>query len=550
MNILDLLKKKKPEGIDIDYYDKEAKHAYDMLRSWGGSFDGETDTLQFGDTHVYTMDYYTLRERSWQLYAENELIKTIIDRLVTFTIGQGLKLQAQPESNVLKDLGVSENLEKWVKQVESYFKVYANSKKIDYANQETLSGIEKQVFLNTLVGGDCLVIERIDKDNKWLAYQVIDGSSIETPPEKKINMLGRETGNMIINGVEINKKGQHVAYYVKSSVLDNKGESFTANIEYKRIMSKSSKTKRTKAFMVYAGKYRSSQTRGLPLIGVCMQKAKQIDRYSKAEIASAEMNASFVATVEHEDFSSGENPFTKSKLIARNNRSVTAPEAKTAYSTDSVDKIAGKITRAIKGTVVNLGLGQKLKSYDTNRPSINYTLFVDAVSKYICSACEIPWEVALMVFGSNFSASRASTKMFEEILLNRRHTFSKQFNQRVYESFLIYYHGLGYLKSDGFLEAYISRNIFKLEAFFQARFFGKPIPHIDPKKEVESSILKLDNGLSTYEKETEMLGLGDFEDNAKRLKKEKEQIDIKEKTTTTTSKEEEDKLKEEEEDND
>jgi len=521
MNLFNFFKQKKDVEIDTSVkINKGEKQAYAIFNSIDSTYDGETDGMQFGDTHIYEMDYYTLRARSRQLYAENDIVKMIISRLVTFTIGSGLKLQAEPYADIIEQFGRKIDVDNFEKQVESFWDVYSKSKYIDYTNQKNLGGLEQEVFLNTLVDGDCLVIERIDKDRKWLSYQIIDGSSVCTPP---LNTgLEKDKDTRIIDGVEIDSKGRHVAYWVKSSALNPKENNIMNAFEYKRILAISKTTKRRKAFMVYGTKYRSSETRGLPLVGVCMQKAKQIDRYAKSEIATAEINSKFVATIKHNELSSGDNPLKKTILKSRNNRMVNAPEAIVGSPSDlSGDLIAQKTAKAVNGVVVNLGLGQELKSYDTNRPSINFTLFFDVNVKYLCAACEVPFEVALMVFGNNFSASRASLKMFEEILVCKRNNFAEQFNQPVYESFLLYYSALGYIDAQDLLEAYEADQHIVLESFFRARFFGKPIPHVDPKKEVEASILKIDNGLSTHEKETEILGMGDFEENALRLAREK-----------------------------
>lgn len=501
---------------------------------FGAMFDGETDALHMGDINIIEMDYYALRERSWELYASNELVKAIISRITTFAIGSGLKLQAEPNTYVLKQLGIKEDFDAFTKQVENFYDVYSKSKNIDYAKQKNLAALESKIFLHSKVAGDVLVIEHIDTENQWLSYEVVDGGLVDTPPEFKSS--GAKEGNRIINGVEINSTGEHVAYHVKSMKKNSSG--VFENLEYKRVLAKSKTTGRRKAFMVYGSEFRSSQTRGMPLVAVCMQKAKQLDRFSKAVLLKAENNAKFVASIEHEAYSSGENPLKKT-MLGQRNRMANVPEASGSYSTLSGDKIAQKISRAINGVVTNLGLGQKLQPHNSGNQNMDYGIFYDTIAKYVCGASEIPHEVAMMVFGNNFSASRASLKMFEEILSTHRAYFAMQFNQPVYESFLIYYVSLGYINSRGILNAYLSKRTIVLESFFVARFFGKPIPHIDPKKEVDASILKIKNNLSTYEKETEVLGCGDFEENMKRLSKEVEMTPFKNETIDGEGDEEE-----------
>ena len=539
MSILDTIKEafKFPHREGIQQQSQQQarrKSEIDAFNMFNGfsTFDGETDFMEFGDTHSYQMDYYTLRERSWQLYAENEIVKTIITRLKIFTIGTGLKMQATPNEEVLKHFKVGLDFGKWTSQVEAFWKTYSDSKHIDYKKEKCFGSLEGEVFLNTLVGGDCLIIERLDEENKWLGYQIIDGAYIRTP-----NVTIKEAeGRKIVDGVEIDNKGRHVAYYVLTSALNNDTKvAIGAITDYKRILATSRTTRRRKAWLVYGNQYRSNEVRGMPLVAVCMQKAKQIDRYSKAELCSAEMNAKFIATIEHNELSTGENPLKKTKLASSRNRPIDESGGyyDTGYSTLSGDEIAKNLSRGINGTITNLGIGQKFKSNDTQRQTVNYTNFYDNVVKYLCSACEIPYEVALMVFGKSFSASRASTKMFEEILSVKRKDFYNQFSKRAYESFVIYYTALGYIDSASLLQDIADKTTIKVEAYLQVRFFGKPIPHIDPLKEVQASIMKIDNGLSSRTKETEILGTGDFEENIKQIQKEDAVFTPREMTSQT-----------------
>ncbi len=488
---------------------------FDLFDGFDSVFNGETDSMEFGDTKVYSMDYYTLRERSWQLYAENKGAKIIIDRLVTFSIGSGLRLQAEPNTFVLETFGIKEDFRMWKKQVENFYEVFTNSKNIDYTKQENFGGLQTHAYKHSLVGGDCLVIEHLDKDTGWLNYEIIDGSHVMTPIDKTPDAR-------IIDGVEVNAKGEHIAYYVR---VKKDGDNLGISYEFKRVLARSKTTGRLKAWLVYGSKYRSSQTRGMPILGVCMQEAKQLDRFGKAELSTKEANAKFVATIEHDEYSTGENPLKPNQLRSRNVSS--SCEVGGSYSNAHGDSIADKLKKLTTGIILNMGRGQHLKRHDGQKQATDFTTFYDNIFKYLSSCCEIPPEVALMVFGNNFSASRASLKMFEEILNVKRSRFAEQFNKPIYESFVIYWTSLGYIKSMGFIKGYTQEKAIILESYFVARFTGKPIPHIDPKKEVEASLLKLnpEQPLSTHERECELLGLGDFEEIYTRFAQERELID-------------------------
>ena len=487
-------------------------------------FSGETTPLMFGDTRIYNLDYYTLRERSWQLFIENEFASIIIKRLAIFTIGEGLKLQAEPSANVLKNYDIKIDTNAWASNIEALYSLYASSRISDISNEETLHQLALTAFIHAKVAGDILVIARID-DNGYPTIQLIDGANVVSPSiGTDISAKGKANGTRIKDGVEIDDNNRHIAYWVRVSALNAaKPDEICREFKLKRIPAYGEKSNRRLTWLVYGSKYRLGETRGMPLLTVAMQKLKQLDRYSKAEILSAEENAKIFATIMHKEFSSGENPLKKTGLGSRRGRNIPAPEL--PHSSLSGDQIAGQISKTTGGTAVNLGLGQELKSHDSSHPNVNYGGFVDVSFKYIAASCDIPQEVAVMLFSSNYSASRAALKMFEHVLnVNRSNIPSTQFYKPIYELFVTTKSLSGFIDSPGFMTAYLGSDRLFLEAYFKSRFIGKPIPNVDELKEVKAAVEKINNNLSTHEKETERLGNGDFSENAKRLKSEIEQL--------------------------
>ena len=78
---------------------------------------------------------------------------------------------------------------------------------------------------------------------------------------------------------------------------------------------------------------------------------------------------------------------------------------------------------------------------------------------------------------------------------------------------------------EAYKQAAIKRDNYTLSAYENFRFTGVIVPHIDPLKEVKASIERINAHLSTRERETENLGMGDFTANVDRLKKEEELLD-------------------------
>ena len=70
------------------------------------------------------------------------------------------------------------------------------------------------------------------------------------------------------------------------------------------------------------------------------------------------------------------------------------------------------------------------------RPNPNFDPFVIAVLKQIGAALEIPYEILIMAFSSNYSASRAAILEFFKVVKMYRAWFVADFCQPIYEEWL------------------------------------------------------------------------------------------------------------------
>jgi len=166
-----------------------------------------------------------------------------------------------------------------------------------------------------------------------------------------------------------------------------------------------------------------------------------------------------------------------------------------------------------------------LNSFDTKRPNVNYVQFLDGSMKYNTATFGVPFEVALMTFSNNFSASRAALKMFEVILQNyRQSTIVDYFYQLVYEQIFELECLKGNIHAPKYLELKNDEG-FLDNAYTKAKFVGVKIPHIDEVKEVNAVLSRIKGGLSTFEQGLEDLGVtSDFDSIIERRKLEEEKI--------------------------
>ena len=474
--------------------------------AFGITFDGEQDIAAGPNARVYDVDYYTMAERAYTLATINEFACTAISRITQFAIGTGLKLHPEPAKRFLKKRFKINISDDFVADIQDLWNLFEEDKNVSADKENNIHGLANAIFYNAFVAGDVLVIKRVK--NGHLEYQVVNGLSVKTTKCSPQN-----DKHKIIDGVEVDEKGQHVAY----CVMDELGGETWIN-------ARDSKGRLT-AWLVYADNKRLGAVRGYSPLGSIMQKLHKINQYSNAEIIAANTNAKFAATIDQDDKSTGVNPLGKLPGMSRSLAKTleTAPSA--TSNPQEIKAFENRIKRITSGLFIHMPKGQKLNSFDTKRPNVNYGEFVASSMKFSYASLGIPYEVALLVFQNNFSASRASLKMFEMILKYlRKHVIIDGFYQIVYKQFFELECLKGNLSAPQFLalqndEGYLDN------AFTKAKFIGAQIPHIDETKEVNAVLSKLKGGLTSFEQALESLGnMTDFDGLIDKRKVEEEKI--------------------------
>lgn len=478
------------------------------------NYDGEKNMGEMGPIRDYRPDYLALRARSWQAYLDSDIAQTIIKKYNKWVIGAGLKLQAEPVKKVLESEGIKFDTEKFNEVVEARFGVYAKSVDADFAGMKNLHRIAKRTHINAIVGGDVLVILRYIDDS--VKVQLVDGAHVVPPiTGNDFYNQARENGNRIQHGIELSPTGKHVAYYVKKP-----GQLL---YEVERIPARSTDSGLTVAFLVYGLEYRLDNHRGLPLISAVMEEIKKLDRYKDASVGKAEEVAKVAYQVVHQLGSTGENPLAKNLAKALNADAAGDDVPRDIQGKQLADTVAVTTNKQ----AFNNPIGSEIKTL-TNQGEIGFKDFFTVNRDGVCSAIGIPPEVAMSIYNSNFSASRAALKDWEHTLGVDRTEFSADFYQHVYNFFLDIEILRNKVQAPGYLLARLRGNSFVLSAYRTARFVGASVPHIDPLKEVNAERAKLGPAgamipLTTVEAATESLNGGDSDQNIEQFAEEMKQ---------------------------
>lgn len=493
-NIFDLFKQK-TKVIERQY---PAAYYGQCVNQFAVSFNGEKNLGEMGPIKHYSMDYDALRARSWQAYADSEIAQTVLKKWCIWLVGKGLKLESNPSKLIFELEKVKIDTEKFNNEVEARFGLFQNSRRSDYSGMVNLHKISKRALLNGIIGGDVLIIQRFVKGQQTV--QLIDGANVQTPGLSNYITNAIANGNVIKNGVEIAPNGEHVAYFVK-----------TETFNYERVLARNSQGMIT-AYLYVPLEYRLDGVRGLPLLSVMIETLSQLERYKTATLGSAEERQKIAYTIEHNQSSDGSSPLQAAiqKVVGADTSADTPVGADGEF-------LAKKISATTNKATINMGIGSSLKSLESKN-ELYFPEFYSTNITLLCASLNIPAEVALSKYDSNYSSSRAAIQDWSHVIDVNRADFVNPFYLPIYDNWLLMNILTNKINAPGYLNARINKNYDITDNYHNVWFAGPNVPHIDPLKEVQAVRLKLgDSGanipLCTVEQGTRQLGTGDSDSN-------------------------------------
>lgn len=427
-----------------------------------------------------------LRQRSRDLYYGGGIIGTgAIKTMRTNVIGVGLKLKSKIDYEALNITPeAAKGLES---KIEREWRLFAQSTNCDLQRLNNFDELQMLAFMNMLLSGDvfALLPETKRPNSPYdLRIRLVEADMVTTPPE--------EAGNQkIINGVERNEKGEIVAYwFAKNHPLS----AFPASEQkYKRILAYGEKTGRRNVLHLMQSE-RIGQVRGVPYLAPVIEAIKQIGRYTDCEILAAVVSGLFTAFIEKEQ--EGEGTAFGEAIPAE----------------QQVDAEDDTTVELAPGAVVELAVGEKVKEVNPGRPNANFEGFVSSVCKQIGAALEIPLEILLKKFDSNFSASRGALMELWKTVKMWRSWFVTDFCQPIYEQWLAEAVAKGRINAVGFFSDPKIK-----AAYCSAQWIGPAQGLLNPVQEVNAAAMRVKNGFSTRARETTEMTGGDFNENVRDL---------------------------------
>jgi|LGVE01.1.fsa_nt_gb lambda family phage portal protein len=211
-----------------------------------------------------------LRSRCHALIRSNPIISGTFDSLVSDVVGSGLIPSFKMFDN---DEELKEEWNEWVLDC-------------DYDGVNDFYGLQSLVFRSMVTSGECFVLYYTGKNpygEYILKVRLIESDQV---PDS-LNML-LPNGNIIVMGIEFNRRGRRVAYHMyKTHPQDDERHD---SLITERILA-------SRVAHIYRP-LRPGQIRGYPLIASVIVKAKDIDEAVDAELMRRKTTAMFGGFIE------------------------------------------------------------------------------------------------------------------------------------------------------------------------------------------------------------------------------------------------------------
>lgn len=349
-----------------------------------------------------------LISRSRVLDMSVPIARAAIDRIVAGVVGSGLMWDNPTRSNFFEGEAL-ERYKETVGRIKKRLCLWSMSHACDAQRRSTFGQLQRIVCRNWLLSGDVFLVRRPPMDGRTVSdWRVIEADRCATPFDMASNnalgikCINPETGNVVIEGVELDCAGAPVAYHFRDSYYDDTTCEFT----------------RIPAFDVDGSPLvlhifsaeRPDQYRGVPLLAPIIECIYGTACYAQSELQAAILESCFSLFFET-DTDPTANPFAPETDLDK--PLIPDPEYKLSPESRSPLGIPGMVrdTSVIgPGESRRLKPGEKVHTVDPKRPNSGYEAFIKAQNGMIAAAIGVPLQVLQATYdGTTYASARAAT---------------------------------------------------------------------------------------------------------------------------------------------
>lgn len=476
------------------YGDHGASRRKKALQEWNpGTGDADTDIHE---------QLETLRPRTRDLFMGGPIANGAIKAMRTNVVGTGLKLKPTLDADLLQLS--PEQADELKTKIEREFALWADSRYCDAQGLHNFYELQQLAFLSWMISGDVFALLPLLKERHSLydlRIKMIEADRCSTPT------TGEAQGKDIRYGVEANANGRVVAYWFSSTHPGGMNHLNVNPLKWTRVQAVGDASGRRNILHLMESE-RPEQRRGVPVLAPVIEALKQVARYTEAELMAAVISGMFTVFIESEDITpEGQDAYglampAPPDFVAAEMPPVSGEPIPLAdYSQD---------LKLGNGAVQFLEKGEKATIANPGRPNAQFDPFVIAILRQVGASLEIPYELLVKHFDSSYSASRAALLEAWKMFRMRRAWLSADFCQPIYEEWFVDAVVKGRINAPGLFDDPL---IFR--AYTKAEWHGPSQGQLDPVKEVNAAVTRVEQGFSTAEREAAELTGTDYAQNVR-----------------------------------
>lgn len=455
---------------------------------------------------VDLLSRWLLVSHSRQLAISNPAASAAIDRYVGGVVGSGI-LYSPPKTTALLPPEYSFLMD----LVSTRFSMASRECTLDRQGLLDFGQMQTLAIENMMLSGDIAFVRKPD-EYSWTA---IESDRIISPyymcektrsaiVDGVFKLINKETGNMIVDGVELDNDGRMVALWVLKEAIERPWTACEDQIE--RIPIEDPDTGLPLCLFVFMPK-RPAQFRGVPLLSPVIEQLFLQSAYIQSEGNAAALQASLYGFITSQKPVNDETaPELKSRMDeyvpvldedgeydegvdVEGNEDKPTPDFKVAYNgQEARENLYQPQAKPItSGRFMHLADGEDIRFLQSTHPNSNFGSYMEATTELISSAVGLPSEVLKLSFNSSYSASRAAIIQAGQKYAQVRTHFISRFVRPIFEVFA-YETIREEVGTDAAL--YISKALGS-EAIWRA----PRLAALDPKVELEAYKLAIDMGL-------------------------------------------------------
>lgn len=420
-------------------------------------------------------DLQTLTARSRDLGRNNGLMGGAMQTMRDNIVGSVLRLSCTPDYRLLG--WDREYAREWGNLTEAKFRSWAETTECDASRSLNLLGMTLQALGGAMLNGDALALPL------WLPRTGARWNTRIMPMEadRLCTPIGAEHRADVRGGIEFDQYGAPIAYHI---LKRHPGDAFGLFGAYGARMLE---WDRVPAFTAWGrprvihlhDKERTGQSRGRPIVSAVMREFHMAGKYASNELEASLANSLVAAFLE-----SDLDPESAGALFGQDPREAWGQSVQQAQH-----------IRKMKGAaIIPLPVGARVSSFTPGRPNQAFEAFMLASLRHIAAGMNLPYELLLKDFSkTSWSSARASLLEAWRYFHGRRRWLTDYWLRPIYELWFEEAVNAGEIEAPGFYD--------HKYAYLRARFIFGGRGWVDPVKEAQAAVIRMNAGLSTLEKE-------------------------------------------------